>query len=76
LSPRLPNLKPSEVIRALKRAGFYEHHQTGSHLQLKHESAFHLRVTVPIHAREIKRAVLKSILRQAELDFEELQKLL
>jgi predicted RNA binding protein YcfA (HicA-like mRNA interferase family) len=26
----LPILKPKEVIRALQRAGFYIHHQTGS----------------------------------------------
>jgi predicted RNA binding protein YcfA (HicA-like mRNA interferase family) len=37
----LPTLKPKEVLKALQRAGFYIHHQTGSHIvlniRLKHQ---------------------------------------
>ncbi len=43
--PRLPALKPREIIRALERAGFFIHHQTGSHAQLKHHTKPELRVS-------------------------------
>jgi predicted RNA binding protein YcfA (HicA-like mRNA interferase family) len=76
VSQKLPILKPKQVVSGLKRAGFYKHHQTGSHLQLKHPDKPNLRVTVPIHAKTIKQAVLKSILKQANLTIEELSKLL
>lgn len=72
MSPRLPVLKPKEVLRALLKAGFAIHHQTGSHVQLRHPERPHLRVTVPRHDRfDLPPHVLKSILRQAELPFEE-----
>lgn len=34
--PKFGSLKPREVVRALLRAGFYVHEQSGSHVQLKH----------------------------------------
>ncbi|HMC26237.1 MAG TPA: type II toxin-antitoxin system HicA family toxin [Verrucomicrobiae bacterium] len=72
MSPRLPVLKPREVLRALQRAGFEIHHQSGSHAQLRHPDKPHLRVTVPRHDRfDLPTPVLKSILRQAELSVEE-----
>lgn len=72
MSPRLPVLKPKEVLRALLKAGFEIHHQTGSHAQLRHLHKPHLRVTVPRHDRfDLPPHVLKSILRQAELTLEE-----
>lgn len=33
---KLPIVKPKEVIRALQKAGFYIHHQTGSHARFLH----------------------------------------
>jgi len=72
MSPRLPALKPREVLRALQRAGFEINHQTGRHAQLRHPDKPHLRVTVPRHDRfDLPAPVLKSILRQAELTVEE-----
>jgi predicted RNA binding protein YcfA (HicA-like mRNA interferase family) len=72
MSPRLPVLKPREVLRALLRAGFVIHHQAGSHAQLRHPQNAHLRVTIPRHDRfDLPLPVLKSILRQAEMTVEE-----
>jgi predicted RNA binding protein YcfA (HicA-like mRNA interferase family) len=72
MAPRLPVLKPKEVVRALLKAGFEIHHQTGSHVQFRHVHKAHLRVTVPRHDRfDLPLHVLKSILRQAELTLEE-----
>ncbi len=72
MPPRLPVLKPKEVLRALQKAGFEVHHQSGSHAQLRHPEKPHLRITVPRHDRfDLPLPVLKSILRQAEMTVEE-----
>ena len=72
MGAHLPLLKPRLILRALLRAGFYIHHQSGSHAQLRHVAKAHLRVTVPRHDRfDLPRPVLRSILSQAELTVEE-----
>ncbi|MBI4610096.1 MAG: type II toxin-antitoxin system HicA family toxin [Candidatus Rokubacteria bacterium] len=71
MTPRLPALRPTEVIRALERAGFFLHHTTGSHHYFKHPDKPHLRVTVPVHPGDLKRRVLASIIKQAGLTTEE-----
>lgn len=77
MSPRLPHITGTEVIRALRRAGWYFHHQRGSHVYLRHPNNPGLRVTVPVHSREtIKPKTLRAILKQAEMSIEEFQKLL
>jgi predicted RNA binding protein YcfA (HicA-like mRNA interferase family) len=72
----LPVLKPKEVIRALQRAGFYIHHQTGSHARLFHRTKSYLKITVPIHSRDIPQPTISRILKQAEISKEEFLKLL
>lgn len=67
MNPRLPALKPKDVLRALKRAGFFVHHSSGSHYVLKHPDHPGQRVTVPYHNRDLKRKTLNSILEQAGL---------
>jgi len=64
-----------KLIRALKRAGFIEMGQQGSHLSLKYPSTG-FRTTVPIHGGDIKRGLLKQILKQANLTEKEFRKLL
>ena len=77
MSPGLPVLKPRQVLRALLRAGFIIHHQTGSLAQLRHPAKPHLRVTVPRHDRfDLPVFVLGNILRQAELTVEQFLNLL
>jgi predicted RNA binding protein YcfA (HicA-like mRNA interferase family) len=76
MSPQLPILKPSDVISALCRAGFYIHHQTGSHIQLKHHQKTWLRVTIPFHRGDLSKPVIRSIIRQAELTVQEFLDLL
>jgi len=75
MSPRVPILKPREVLRALQKAGFVIHHQSGSHVQLKHPEKPQLRVTVPRHDRfDLPVPVLRSIIRQADMTVEEFLK--
>ena len=74
---KLPALKPKKILKALLRAGFYIHHQKGSHIQLRHHQKLHLRVTIPYHDRfDLPPSVVKSILKQAEISKEEFLKLL
>ena len=76
MSGRLPVLKPKDVFRVLKSAGFYLHHTTGSHYYLKHPAKPGLRVTLPWHNRDIKRGTLASIIEQAGYTIEEFAALL
>jgi len=69
--PVLPIVKPNQAIKALKRAGFYIHHQTGSHARLLHKTKPELRVTLPCHRKDIPKGTLANILRQANLTVEE-----
>jgi predicted RNA binding protein YcfA (HicA-like mRNA interferase family) len=72
MAPRLPVLKPKEVVRTLLRVGFEIHHQTGSHAQLRHPAKPHVRVTIPRHDRfDLPPPIVKSILRQADVTVEE-----
>ena len=71
--PKLPALKPRQVVTALERAGFYRVRQRGSYLQLKKGN---LLVTVPMHARDLNPATLRSIVRQARMSVDELLALL
>lgn len=71
--PRIPSLL---VIRALKRAYFYEFHQSGSHIQLRHLNNTNLRVTIPFHRKDLTPKTLKSIIKQAGLTVDEFIELL
>lgn len=63
---RLPSVKPREVVKVLRRIGFEEHRQTGSHLIMVHRGEKRV-VPVPMHAREMKRGLLVSIIKQSGL---------
>jgi predicted RNA binding protein YcfA (HicA-like mRNA interferase family) len=75
MSPRLPQVTPKEVITALKRAGFREARQKGSHLALVHDEK-NLQATVPIHPGDLHRSLLKAILKQSGLNESEFRDLL
>lgn len=68
----LPALNARKVIKALKKFGFVEDRQKGSHLILINTSN-QKRVVVPIHSgRTIKKPLLKSIIENdAGLTIEE-----
>ena len=71
---RLPVIKPDEVVRKLQSAGFEIDHITGSHYIMRHPDG--RRTVVPYHAgRDIKRGVLRAIIRQAGLTVDEFLRL-
>ena len=75
MTPRLPTISSKEMMKALLKADFYIHHQTGSHIILKREFD-KKRVTLPFHNIDLHRGIVKSILNQAGLNEEKFLKLL
>ncbi len=73
-SSDLPILKPRELILALERMGFRLLRKSrGSHWQFEHSDG--RRTTVPVHkGRDIGPGLLRKILRDIELDAQELKR--
>lgn len=71
-----PALKPRELIRALERMGFRVLRKSrGSHWQFEHPDG--RRTTIPVHkGQDIGPGLLRKILRDIELDVEDLRKML
>jgi predicted RNA binding protein YcfA (HicA-like mRNA interferase family) len=64
---KLPrDVNGTEAVRALRRLGFVERRQTGSHVILRHESRT---VVVPMH-RPIKPGTLAGLIAQAGVSVE------
>ncbi len=73
---RLPSLTARQVIRALKKAGFVEDRQKGSHLVMRHP-ATNARTVIPVHpGKTLKGPLLRAILDDAKLSPAEFLKLL
>lgn len=71
---QLPQVRPKDLVKALKKAGFSKARQTGSHVFLKHPDG---RLTsVSIHPKPIPTGTLRAILRQTKLKPEDLKELL
>ncbi len=64
--PRLPTVKPRQVVQALERAGFEIDRQTGSHIVLRRASD-NRRVVVPWHNRDLGRGLTLRIIKSAGL---------
>ncbi len=72
---KLPRINAKEIEGALEKMGFRLSRQSGSHKIYKSDSG--KRVTVPFHGGAILHPkVLKSILKDAEIEIEQLEKLL
>jgi predicted RNA binding protein YcfA (HicA-like mRNA interferase family) len=56
-----------EVIRLLKKHGWFEVPAIGGHRQFEHPSSPN-KVTVPYHSGDLKPKTLESILKQAGLE--------
>ncbi len=73
---KLPRISAKKVIKKLKKLGFFETHQRGSHLYLKSEDGKKI-VTIPIHgSKDIPIGTLYNIVvRQAGISVEEFNNL-
>lgn len=74
--PLLPSLNARKIIRALKKAGFIEERQKGSHLVLVSRQ-MKARTVVPIHGgRTVKISLVYAIIEDARMTVEEFIELL
>ena len=68
---RLPARTAAEVVRVLRKHGFYFKRQSGSHAIYKHPDG--RRTTVPMHGKQdLGRGLLHQILKDAGLEVEDL----
>lgn len=68
---KLGNVRPRDVIRALKKHGFMEVKTVGSHVDLRHSSGY--RTTVPFHSKTLGKGLVAKILKQSHLTIDELR---
>ena len=71
---RLPSLKPWQVVRVLNKLGFEKFRQSGSHLILANKDKKKI-IPVPVHNKDLKRGLLRSIIKQTGLTVKEFLKL-
>jgi predicted RNA binding protein YcfA (HicA-like mRNA interferase family) len=69
--PKLPAIKPRQVIRFLEQNGFALDHTSGSHFIYYHSTS-RRRAVVPSHNRDLPKGTLMSLLREAGFTREEL----
>ena len=61
-------MKSSELLRMLKKDGWFEIRQTGSHLIMAHPTKLK-KVVVPVHgSKEVPKGTLLSVLKDAEIN--------
>ena len=73
---KLPSLTARKVVRALKRAGFVEDRQRGSHPIMFHPES-KARTVAPVHpGQSIKDPLLRGIIRDANLSVDQFIELL
>ena len=65
--PKLPRISGQDAIQALRRLGFEQVRQSGSHIVLRKD---HKGCVVPLH-KELKVGTLAGLLRQAGVSTEE-----
>jgi predicted RNA binding protein YcfA (HicA-like mRNA interferase family) len=71
----LPRISGREVVKALKKIGYEQDRQRGSHMILRQTGSPHRRVTVPDHT-EVAKGTLRAIIREVGLTVDEFKHLL
>lgn len=72
--PKLPAVKPRELIKIFEKQGYIVDRQKGSHVILYHLFS-RRRLTIPMHTKEIPNGTLLSIIKQSGLTKEEFIKI-
>lgn len=66
----LSTISGKDLCKILKKIGYIEDHQTGSHIILRNEKYPFRRLSIPNH-KEIAKGTLRAIIRQAGLSLAE-----
>jgi len=72
--PKLPALKPKQLLKILQKAGFEINHTTGSHYIFYHPDG--RRVTLPYHSKDLPKGTIHAILKAAGIGIDEIKKYL
>jgi len=72
---RLPAITPREMVKAIKRAGFVEDHQRASDLYLHHPATGQT-TAGPMRPGDLKRSLMKKIIKEAGFTEESFRELL
>jgi predicted RNA binding protein YcfA (HicA-like mRNA interferase family) len=72
--PKLPALKPRQIIKILEKKGFVLDRVKGSHHIYYHPETKR-RAIVPLHRKDLPKGTLLSILQQAGIERDEMDKL-
>ena len=70
----MASFKAREVVKILKKLGYIQKRQTGSHLIMYSPETKRI-IPVPIHAGDIKKGLLRGIIKQADSTEKEFLKL-
>lgn len=71
--PKLPSIKPKELIKTFEKFGYIIDRQKGSHIIL-YEALSKRRLTIPMHTKDVPNGTLLSIIKQSGLTKEEFLK--
>ena len=75
MSEKLPHLNADQAIKLVEKLGFALVRQSGSHKIYKNSKG--IRITIPYHKGKILHPkIIKSIIKDAEIDFDILKDLL
>lgn len=61
----MPAFKAREIVKILQKLGYIQKRQTGSHLMMYNPKVKRL-IPIPMHTKELKRGLVKGIIKQAE----------
>lgn len=75
MGSKYPILPPSDIIKAIRKIGFYKVSQKGSHIKYRKDGEPTRTVIIPMHS-EVARGTLQSILEQAGITLTEFKELL
>ena len=64
----LPVIKAVKLVPILARMGFKVVRQKGSHIHLEHIVDKAIKITIPVHNKDLPRKTLLSILKQGKIN--------
>ncbi len=70
----MASFKSREVVRILEKLGYIQKRQTGSHLIMYNPQKNRI-IPIPMHNKDIKKGLLRGIIKQAESTEKEFLKL-
>lgn len=71
--PKLPALKPRQVVKVLEGAGFVLARSKGGH---RIYAKGNIGITIPFHNKDLRKGTLRQIIKQSGLALEEFLELL